>query len=181
MRGLRTSVAAMVAAVSVALSASPASASCAPTPSIEESLRSADLVFVGTVVELNNRNRWATFTLEEVWKGDPRTTRLDVRGAEPGEETTVDRTFEPDMRYLVFARQGELHWEDNACSATREYDPSLDRFKPTSARTVGTTIPASERDDGLKPGSVVFASVVLLLTVGGFIVVRHWGRNSLRS
>ncbi len=69
-----------VTAASVVLSALPASASCIASPSVEESITSSDLVFVGTVVELNNRNRWATFTIDEIWKGEPGSSRVDVRG-----------------------------------------------------------------------------------------------------
>jgi hypothetical protein len=172
----------MVAAVSVALPASQASASCAPTPSIEESLQSADLVFVGTVVELNNRNRWATFTLEDIWKGEPASPRLDVRGGPPGgQATSVDRTFELDKRYLVFARKGERHWEDNACSATRLYDQSHDASRPPLARTVVTVDNATEGGGGINAGTGVFAVVVLVVVVGGYVVVRRWGRNTIPS
>lgn len=183
MRAVRmVTVMTAVVAVFIALAASPAASSCGPTPSIEENLQTADLVFVGTVVELNNRNRWATFTLEEVWKGEPGSPRLDVRGGPPGNvATSVDRTFEIDARYLVFATRGDRHWEDNICSATREYDQSLDRFKPAGARTVSTTTPPSADDEGLKSGTVVFAGVMLVVVVGGYFVVRRWDRNTQPS
>ena len=178
----RTAVAlALLGAVLAGFDA-PAGASCLPTPSIEESIQAADLVFVGTVVELNNRNRLATFTLEEIWKGDPGRPRLDVRGGPPGgAASSVDRTFEIDTRYLVFASQGELHWEDNACSATRVYDESLDRYRPEFARTVATVDNSTEGGRGIKAGTFVFAAVVLLVAVGGYLIVRRWGRNTQPS
>lgn len=178
----RTWVAVSIA-LSVTWSVAPAAASClAPPSSVEDSLATAELVFVGTVAELNNRNRWATFAVHEVWKGEPGSSRVEVRGGPPGgRATSVDRTFEIDQRYLVFAVQGDPHWEDNVCSATQPYDRALDRYRPASARTVATTTPPSEADEGVKTGTVVFAGVVLLVAVGGFFVVRRWGRNTVPS
>ncbi len=172
----------LVAAALLAAPAMPAGASCIAPPSIEESLESADLVFVGTTVELNNRNRWATFRVEEIWKGEPGGPRIDVRGGPPsGQATSVDRAFDIDTRYLVFATKGARHWEDNACSATQEYDASLDQFRPASTRTVTTTTPPSEADEGLKSGTVVFAGVMVVVVAGGYLVVRRWGRNTRTS
>ena len=176
----RRAASAVLLVVGVALGAAPpAAASCAVPPSLEESLSSAELAFVGTVVELNNLNRWATFQVEEVWKGEPGTTRLDVRGGPPGgAATSVDRTFELDTRYLVFASRGERHWEDNTCSATQPYDQSLAALRPSGARTVTTLTGPANRDGGTSSGTVVFAGVVLLLMVGGVVIVRRLGSKT---
>ncbi len=166
----------LMVAACLLLSASPTSASCVAPPSVEEGLQSSDLVFAGTVVELNNRNRWATFRIDEIWKGEPGSFRVEVRGGPPaGQATSVDRAYELDKRYLVFATKGERHWEDNACSGTRLFDPSLESFRPAAVRTPPTT--TKPADDGVKSGTVVFAAVLVLVAAGGYLVVRTWGRN----
>ena len=53
------------------ISVTPASASCAGPATVETELVRADLVFVGTATALTNKNRWATFAVEDLWKGDP--------------------------------------------------------------------------------------------------------------
>ena len=47
----------------------PAAASCVPPPALEEAVRTAEVVFVGTVMEAANRGRTATVRVEEVWRG----------------------------------------------------------------------------------------------------------------
>lgn len=149
----------------LAVPAGPAFASCAPPPAAEEAVRQSDLVFVGTVAELANRDRWAVFTVEQVWKGDPGGARVDVRAgpAEPGDgtgvATSVDRTYQLGTRYLVFARavsQGSdavaygpgARWSDNACSLTQPYDPSLDRLRPATVEPPDRTPPSGPGSPG---------------------------------
>ena len=132
------------------LTAGPASASCAPPPPPDQALSQSDLVFVGTVTELANRDRWAVFRVEDVWKGDAGGEQVEVRGgpADPGNgvgaATSVDRTYQRGVRYLVYARAvtagsaaidygAGARWTDNACSLTRVYDPSLEQLRPATA------------------------------------------------
>lgn len=129
--------------------ASPAAASCLGPTSVDSSLRDADLAFVGTAVEVTNNGRWATFSVEEVWKGDPGGQRIEVRGGPGGQAaTSVDRTYAAGTRYLVFARDpgarglsrawgDDGRWEDGACSATQPYTADLDRFRPQDASGTG--------------------------------------------
>ena len=137
------------AGFAVLLAASPASASCAAAPTVEQGLSTSDLVFVGTVKTLTNRGRWPTFQLEQLWKGTPGTNRIEVHAGPadpPGPNevaTSVDRTYELGVRYLVMARDPEAagfqrlygssnRYEDNICSATRPYATALDCFRPKS-------------------------------------------------
>ncbi len=129
--------------------AAPAGASCLGPPSVDTSLRDADLAFVGTAVDVTNNGRWATFSVEEVWKGDPGGQVVEVRGGPGGQAaTSVDRTYVSGTRYLVFARDPGAHglsrawgddgrWEDGACSATQPYTADLDRFRPQAASATG--------------------------------------------
>ena len=66
MRVLRT--ASCAAAVGLLLGAVPAAASCVGPVPMEESLRAADSVFVGSVVGLANADRTATFAVDQVWR-----------------------------------------------------------------------------------------------------------------
>jgi hypothetical protein len=133
--------------------AHPALASCAPPTTVEEEIDRADLVVVGVVSQVANRDRWATVAVEEVWKGTGSEGRVNVRAgpADPPGGTTqamssVDRTYVLGIRYLVFASDPKAHgwvaswgsdgrFEDNNCSATQPYVAAkLDRFRPPNAR-----------------------------------------------
>src|SRR5699024_10709686 len=122
---------------------------CAGPPTVEGELARADLAFVGTVTELTNAGRWATFTVDDLWKGDLDSPAVDVHAgpADPGggviSASSVDRTYELGVRYLVFAYDPTSHgylptwgtsgFEDNNCSGTQPYSSSLDTFRPADA------------------------------------------------
>ncbi|MDP9334058.1 MAG: hypothetical protein M3Q30_12235 [Actinomycetota bacterium] len=119
----------------------------------------ADLVVVGVVTRVTNRDRWATVAVEEVWKGTWSERRVNVRAgpADPPGGTTeaassVDRSYVLGTRYLMFASDPKAHgwvaswgadgrFEDNNCSATQPYvAATLDRFRPTNARRVPSEV-----------------------------------------
>ena len=161
--------AAIVVLAGLMLVANRAEASCVDRPDIERSLDSSDLVFVGSVTDLANADRWAMFRVETVWKGDPGSGRIEVRSgpASGAVATSNDRTYRAAEVYLVFAsdlsRQpgAGIHygdgarWVDNACSATRPYESSLDRFRPAR--------PGAESDTA--PGGSVTTAVIVLVVV----------------
>lgn len=164
--------------------ASTARASCAGPPDIEQSLDSSDLVFVGSVTDLANADRWATFRVETTWKGDPGGDAVEVRSGPAGVAvaTSNDRTYTSGERYLVFAtdlsrRPGAgihfgdgVRWVDDACSATQLYESSLDRFRPARP---GTEDPPS---GGLATWPLTIVVVVIL--AGAAAVVRR-RRNAI--
>jgi hypothetical protein len=179
--------AAVVAIVGVVLTGGAAVASCFPTD-VEADLESSDLVFVGVVTGLANQSRWATFRIEEVWKGDPVGDWVEVRagpGGAPGAPaaTSNDRTYVAGERYLVFASDlsrrpgagmdfGEgARWVDGACSATRPHDSSLVRFRPVDDGRVSSESSGS-------PATAVILGVVMILaaTAGVAIVLRRRSR-----
>jgi hypothetical protein len=176
-RSLRAALLLLLGAVvGLAVGQSPSWGSCLPPPPFEESLAKTDLVFVGTAVDVGNGSRWATFTVEEIWKGDPGGARVEVRGAERDAVTSIDRTYRRGGRYLVFAMRSGGAWQDNSCSATQPYGEEVQRLRPESVRPAKPG-PAPEEGGGVKAGTVVFGAVLLVLVGGGFLVVRRWGRN----
>lgn len=177
----------------------PAAASCAGTPTIDGDLSRADLVFVGTVTHLTNGDRWATFAVDDVWKGQFDGTEVDVHAgpADPGggmsAATSVDRKYEAGVRYLVFANDPASHgyaatfgtsrFEDNNCTATQPYSDELDAFRPVTAHRVVAPTPATSPTVSPVPkpsGSVVpwilaLAALVLVGIAGGvaYVVLRR--------
>lgn len=109
----------------------PVAASCAAPAPIDEAILQGDVVFVGTVLHLDNQARWATVRVEERWRGarDLADT-VEVRGGPgPGTASTVDRLFGTD-RYLFVVTRGPGYLEDNACSATTPWSDDLARLRP---------------------------------------------------
>jgi hypothetical protein len=144
-------VAIVGAGAALIVSATPAAASCVGGITPATDVERADLVFVGTVTSLTNEDRWATFQIEDLWKGEPPANEVEVRAgpAAPGggidARTSVDRTFQSGARYLVFAYDPATHgyptmwgvdsrYEDNSCSATQPYTDDLAQYRPPAAR-----------------------------------------------
>lgn len=148
-------------------SASRAGASCFASPTVDGDLARSDLVFVGTVKQLANGDRWATFAIEDLWKGDLEGPEVEVHAgpADPGggmsAMSSIDRKYEAGVRYLVFAYDPTSHgymatwgtsrFEDNNCSATQPYSASLDRFRPATAHRVAAATPATIPSAGPSP------------------------------
>jgi hypothetical protein len=133
----------LVASLAWALWTAPAaSASCAPLPPLRKSLAAAEVVFVGTVAGVDYDGRLARFRVEEVWKGEvggsvlvnggPSLEDLEQAKREGlGIATSVDRTFELGVRYLVVPHDvSQDVLADSSCSATQPYASDLDRFRP---------------------------------------------------
>jgi hypothetical protein len=151
-----------------------AAADCAPTVSLEEALLLADTVFVGSVTQLDNSNRWASVRVEERWKGArdlPDT--VQVRGGpEPGTATSVDRTFAPG-RFLFFVTRGPGYLEDNGCSATTPWTDELAALRPAGV-SAGTDVVAGTRvtEFDLEPFLPVAAlALALIVAVIAYLVV----------
>ncbi len=153
MRILRRLVGVMTTVVVTALvgviAAVPAGASCVRRPPvIEESTARAGLVFVGTAVDVTHSGRWATFAIEDIWKGEPDGDRVEVRAGPENGSSSVDRTYVLGTRYLVFAIPPptdarlltlygkDVQWTDNNCSFTQPYTPTLAESRPSTARLV---------------------------------------------
>ncbi len=108
-----------------------AHASCASPPPLKDVFAEVEVVFLGTVTATVSLDRIATVQVEEVWKGSPLPAVVEVHGGPADENvgTSTDRKFELGVRYLFFPSNGAPPFEDNICSATRPYDPSLERLR----------------------------------------------------
>lgn len=100
--------------------------------STDQQIADARVVFVGTVIEVANRNRTATFRVEEVWKGGSLPESVKVIGGPEDENafSSVDRPFELGVRYLVFPGGESPEFTDNNCSPTREWSEDLAQYRP---------------------------------------------------
>ncbi|MEO7555803.1 MAG: hypothetical protein ABIV94_04265 [Acidimicrobiales bacterium] len=132
--------------VFVLVSAGSAAASCAPPLPTRDAITQADAVVVGTVTATRSHDRVATVAVDEVWKGEVGNT-LEVFGGPDPENaaTSVDRTYEIGVRYLIVAFEPAAHgspgaiggrYEDNACSATQPWSDALKTLRPDDARVL---------------------------------------------
>lgn len=190
----RVMVLAMVAAAVV--SAPPAYASCARPASVERDLVQFDLVFVGSVVQLANHGRWATFAVEDVWKGTLDTQVLEVRAGPAEGGSSVDRTYEAGRRYLVFAFDstrsasgGSMYgsgarWADSTCSSTQPYTSDLTQYRPASASSsappASVGIPSSSVAErgGIDPRVLLAMLGTAVGVVSAVLVIRRRNRRS---
>lgn len=127
------------------LPASTAHADCAVDERmLEERIADAPVVFVGTATEVTNRDRTATFDVHEIWKrpGDvPEIGGEVVVHGGPDEAdagTSVDRSWQPGQRYLVFPRFEDGRFVDDICTSTRPWTDELAGARPSGAREVET-------------------------------------------
>lgn len=137
----------LLATAALAVFAAPAlvSASCIQPPAIEEALRKADIVFVGTVTATSNRDSWATVAVQEIWKGPDQPASLLIKGGPGGNAaTSVDRAFNSGAKYLFFPYVSGGELLDNSCTLTTEWSADLQKLRPADARVL----------DGAKGGTV---------------------------
>lgn len=156
-------------------SALPAWASCAPRLTVSDAITQSDLVVVGTVTSTRSRNRIATVAVDEVWKGDVGSTVEVVGGPQSDNSgSSVDRTYEVGVRYLIVAYEPEAHgypnvfggrYEDNNCSVTQPWTDTLAVFRPSSARvSVPPPVSSPTAPTGDKQSD---NSITVWLVVGG--------------
>jgi len=153
----------LAAAAALVIGAMPAAASCAPPIPIDQALRDADTVFIGSVVGLANADRRATFAVDEVWRGPDLPAQVVVHGGPDGDMfTSVDRTWETDGRYLVFGLMVEGQLTDNACSNTQLWSDDLAPLRPSDAR------PPLDQAEGATTGGIP-GTVLVVIGVFGAI------------
>ena len=165
---------ALFAAPSVAL------ADCMAPPAFEEAVKTADIALVGTVTETVNGNRWATISVEEIWRGpDLPATLLLKGGPDANAASSVDRSFEVGLRYVFFPYVADAEplpgvaaggLADNSCTSTQAWDDSMAAFRPADARTgeVSNGGDAQAIDLGfiVGIGGVLLVVVAVMLGVG---------------
>lgn len=167
LRRLRTLLALSALPVGLLLAAPGAVlADCMPPPPIEEAVKTADMVFVGTVTETANRGTWATVTVKEVWRGPDQPAIVVIRGGPGGNAaTSVDRTFEAGVEYIFFpyidAEQRSL--ADNSCSSTQPWAEAMNALRPTDVRQ--PTVEPAPGESGFDIGSLLPVAVVVVVFV----------------
>jgi hypothetical protein len=151
-------------------------ADCIQPPPIEQAVREADVVFVGTVTGLSNGGRWATVAVEEVWVGPDLPPVVEVRGGPAGNSaTSVDRSFRGGTRYLFVPLIADGTLQDNSCTSTTEFVDDHARLRPATPRQPVSAEPEPEApfDVGLllPPAALVIAAA--LVVFGAAFVLRR--------
>ena len=153
---------------------SSAMAACAGTPTVADAVLFGDVVIVGSVVKLENDDRWATVRVEERWsgaRGVPDT--IDVHGGpEADASTTTDRTFQL-TRYLFVLTPGDGFYVDDACTATRVWTPDLAAYRPAGVSPAPDVV-AGSQVTAIDPSSIALVAglmLALLVAVVAYIVI----------
>ncbi|HEY8239393.1 MAG TPA: hypothetical protein VIF63_08145 [Candidatus Limnocylindrales bacterium] len=175
-----------------AILASPAItlADCMMPPPIEEAVKSAEIVFLGTVTNTANRDSWATVEIEEVWVGPDMPAEVLIKGGPGGNAaTSVDRSFQVGLKYLFFpyideggeVRPGEVPelaggLADNSCTSTQQWSPELEALRPADVRAPlgSSTTPEAGIDIDLGGilGPIVAGVVVASVLLGIGLLAR---------
>ncbi len=163
----------LLALAAMILASSPAAASCAALPALDEHLALADAVFVGTVIGLNNADRTALVSVEEIWHGPTLDGTVTVHGGpdDPSTFTSVDRTYVDGGRYLFAVTSVEGSLRDDGCSATREWTPDLADLRPSEFSRPAAT---NQHDE---PGplpltAIIVGSAVLVIAAASLLAFR---------
>ena len=174
-----------VAAFAALLWASAAEASCIQPPPLDQAIAQADVVFVGTVQDIDHGGLTATFHVEEMWKGTVGETVVvhggpgiaaleDAARKGQGVATSVDRTYTAGTRYLVLPHgKADGVLLDNICSSTQPYTDELDSYRPSAAQPPGGGEPVRETspvNDGGR-GPLAWALVALLAALGAGLAI----------
>ncbi|NJD28451.1 MAG: hypothetical protein FIA92_09150 [Chloroflexi bacterium] len=147
-------------------------ADCMMPPPIEEAVKSAEVVFVGTVVAVQDQGRRATVEVEEVWRGPDLPVTTVVLGGQGEGLTSVDRTYEVGMKYVFFPSVDpeSRALVDNLCTNTTPWQDDYEAVRPAEARPpIGepSTEPVGFDVASLVPiGGLVLVVSGVLLVVG---------------
>jgi hypothetical protein len=175
----RVLAAVAVAPLLLALGPSTARADCTMPPPIAEAVKTADIVFVGTVAATTNRSSWASVEVTEVWRGPDQPRAVVVRGGPPGNAaTSVDRAFETGVTYLFFPYvDSEQGLADNSCTSTTPWTEELAALRPADARP---PIGAEAEAGGFDPAGVLVPLGVAVI-VGGALFLAGLAARGRRA
>lgn len=178
---------AIAASVSLALAtvAPAAWADCAQDDrSPEQQVEEAGYVFVGTVTEVTNSGRTATFEVDEVWvrpsDGATLGSEVVVHGGpgEPNVTSSVERTFETGVRYLVFPHVDGGRFTDDICTPTTTWTEALADARPADAQSfdddpdLGPVATATST-----PWIIVGVTVLVVVVAGAIVAARRRGQG----
>lgn len=191
---MRTRVFAAIALVAglVVVPATTAHAQCGPSRTIEESLASVEVAFIGRVVDRSNRDRTAEMQVLEIWKG-PRLPQLVTVNGGPkdlDQQTSIDRSFLLNQTYLVMPANDREPFQDSLCSGTQLWSTPNgtipEHLQEAAGNEVPITfapgdVPSQPSDEGGSLGGLVpllGALVLVLALVVGFLRLRAKRRRS---
>jgi hypothetical protein len=155
----------------------PVAASCAAPSAPADAVRFGEIVFVGTVTDLENGGRWVKVKVEERWRGaGDLPDEVEVHGGpEPGTATDIDRSF-LNGRYLFVVEKGPGYLLDNQCSGTLLWYDALADLRPSGVRaafSAGGDQPATGPDVLPVVALFLFAGIALVAYV---LILRSRGR-----
>lgn len=168
----------MLAAPTIAVA--PALASCTAAPAVEDAVNRADIVFVGRVVHLANRDRWATVEVEERWRGAAALgSTVEVHGGgDAGTTSPTDRSYEL-RRYLFTVGDGGDYLIDDLCTATTPWVGDLAGLRPAGVVPVPGIPDDSSKANGDSTAMLMTGAVFVALAiavVAYLVILRSRGR-----
>jgi len=132
---IRRHLLAPILAIAWAAATGPVAADCDPAGPPEEVLPTAEVAFVGRVVEVQGPR--ATFAVSETWAGDVAEV-VEVRGiidqVAPNQAGEDDRAWVEGARYLVIPFVDGQLLRDHICTATTAWSDELAALRPANAR-----------------------------------------------
>ena len=142
--------------------------SCIQPAPVPEAVAQAEIAFVGTVTGVANEGRWATVSVEEIWRGPDMPPVVEVHGGGPNpSDSLADRTFTVGTRYLFFPFVDQGVLTDNICSSTAEFTPEVS-YRPPEFRTPTPGEPepadpvAALGDIAVPVGGVALLAIVII-------------------
>ena len=163
---IRERLIAPILAMAWAAAAGPVAADCDPAGSPEEVLPTAEVAFVGRVVEV--QDGVARFAVSEVWAGAVGES-VEVRGVTDLAGNAVgedDRQWVKAEMYLVIPFVDGPVLRDHICTATTAWTDELAGLRPADAREI---VPEAPEEGVVSIGFVIF--VVTLVGVVGLSLI----------
>ena len=158
-----------------------AAASCVMPRPLPESVATAPLVFVGTVVSTSDGDRVAHVKVESIWKGPNLPAYVDVHGSPVsgfGTASSVDRRYRAGERDLFVLFSDQPPYQDNSCSATQPYTAALAALAPSDARPPAPPTAREQIQIWFNQYRLLMAIAVVVLAVVAFIGLRRFVRGS---
>lgn len=143
-------------------------------PPTEEGVRTAELVFVGTVTAVDANGFIADVTVHEVWRGDVANRMVLDGGLDPANPAEDDRRFEAGEQYLFMPLLVEGRWVDSICSGTVVWTDDLAAFRPAGVEAPAPGIPGptgGARGAGIGLSELLLPIATVVIIGGATILV----------
>jgi len=152
------------------LATAPVAADCAVPATIPDAQRTRDILFVGTIVNLENDNRWAKVLIDERWQNaDGLPDTVDVRGGPAGATSSSTQRAYTEGRYLFDVTNFGPYLEDSSCTATTLWTDDLARYRPSNVAEApgapsGSPLDALNSSDAVLAAALVLALLIAVVT-----------------